>query len=209
MRPAITGESGAGISTLETMPCHFTASVPAAAMVEPTTPPMRACDELDGMPRYHVARFHEMLPARPANTTVRVTSVVLTRPLAMVAATLKDRKAPTRLSAPDSATATLGGSARVAIEVAIALPVSWKPLVKSNASAVTITRPSTTSLFTAGSLSSETGPRDRSVHWALHSPGVRHPKRANLRNPRDASTPRGSSRREGAIVNEDSQPLVL
>ena len=39
---------------------------------------------------------------------------------------------------PASSTAVLGFSAPVAIDVAIALPVSWKPLVKSNASAVTI-----------------------------------------------------------------------
>ena len=46
---------------------------------------------------------------------------------------------PARLSTPLMRTATFGRSAPVAIEVAIALAVSWKPLVKSNASAVTIT----------------------------------------------------------------------
>ena len=35
-------------------------------------------------------------------------------------------------------TAVLGLSAPVAIDVAMALPVSWKPFVKSNASAVAI-----------------------------------------------------------------------
>ena len=65
-----------------------------------------------------------MPPASPAKTTVSVTSLVSTRPLAIVAATLSDRKAPTRLSTPDSATATLGLSAPVAMDVAIALPVS-------------------------------------------------------------------------------------
>ena len=42
----------------------------------------------------------------------------------MVAATASERNAPTRLSAPEIATAIRGGSAPVAIEVAIALPVS-------------------------------------------------------------------------------------
>ena len=42
----------------------------------------------------------------------------------MVAATASERNAPTRLSTPEIATATRGGSAPVAIEVAIALPVS-------------------------------------------------------------------------------------
>ena len=63
----------------------------------------------------------------------------LTMPLEMVWATLVDRNAPARLSTPLMRTATFGRSAPVAIEVAIALAVSWKPLVKSNASAVMIT----------------------------------------------------------------------
>ena len=56
-------------------------------------------------------------PHRPANTTGRVTRLVCTSPLAIVAATLSDRKAPTRFRTPDSATATRGGSAPVAIDV--------------------------------------------------------------------------------------------
>jgi hypothetical protein len=63
----------------------------------------------------------------------------LTRPLEMVLATSTDRNAPTRFNAPATRTATLGRSAPVATEVAIALAVSWNPLVKSNASAVTTT----------------------------------------------------------------------
>src|SRR3954462_14352054 len=110
MITAITGESTAGSTTLDTRPCHFTAENPAAASVAPTTPPISACDELDGMPRYQVARFQKMPPARPANTTVSVTPVEFTSPLAIVAATLNDRKAPTRLSTLDRATATFGGS---------------------------------------------------------------------------------------------------
>ena len=57
----------------------------------------------------------------------------------MVAATAVDMKAPTRLSTADNATAALGASAPLAMEVAMALPVSWNPLVKSNASAVMTT----------------------------------------------------------------------
>jgi hypothetical protein len=62
-----------------------------------------------------------------------------TRPLEIVLATAVDRNAPTRLSTADTATATLGLSAPVAMDVAIALAVSWKPLVKSNTNAVMIT----------------------------------------------------------------------
>nr|WP_323747057.1 hypothetical protein [Catenulispora pinisilvae] len=63
-----------------------------------------------------------------------------------MAATLKDKNAPTRFSTLEMATATRGGSAPVAMDVAIALPVSWKPLVKSKPSAVATTSASRTLL---------------------------------------------------------------
>src|SRR6185312_4112751 len=65
---------------------------------------------------------------------------ILTTALVTVSATSTERKAPIRLRTPERATATLGRSARVAMDVAIAFAVSWKPLVKSNASAVTTTK---------------------------------------------------------------------
>ena len=60
-------------------------------------------------------------------------------PCEMVFDTSVDRKAPTRLRVADKVTATLGLSAPVAIGVAMALAVSWKPLVKSKNSASAIT----------------------------------------------------------------------
>lgn len=85
---------------------------------------MRACDELDGIPISQVSKFHRMLPTSPANTSSRVTRFASTSPLAIVAATAVDRNAPTRFSSADSATAVRGLSAPLAIDVAIALPVS-------------------------------------------------------------------------------------
>src|SRR5215813_14469098 len=114
------GDRAAGMITLETSPFHWTAEPPAAASVEPITPPMSACEELDGMPRSQVSRFQMMPPARPAATTVKVTAPVATRPLAIVAATARERNAPTKLSKPEIATATRGGKAPVAMDVAIA-----------------------------------------------------------------------------------------
>jgi hypothetical protein len=136
----MTGDKAAGMMTFDTSPCHLTALPPAAASVAPMTPPMRACDELEGMPKSQVSRFQMMPPTSPAATTLSVTSAVSTRPLAMVAATARDRNAPTRLRSAETATAVRGPSAPVAMDVAIALPVSWKPLVKSKASAVMTTR---------------------------------------------------------------------
>src|SRR6185436_4584182 len=103
--------------------------------------------ELDeGSPKYHVARFQAIAPIRPAKTISGVTSAALTIPEAIVAATASDRNAPTKLSAAAIVTAARGPIARVEIEVATALAVSWKPLVKSNASAVPTTIHRTTSL---------------------------------------------------------------
>ena len=71
---------------------------PTAAIIAPTMPPISACDELDGMPSSQVSRFQMMPPTRPAKTSSRVTSPESTSPLAIVAATAVDRKAPTRFS---------------------------------------------------------------------------------------------------------------
>ena len=60
-------------------------------------------------------------------------------PVAIVAATASDRNAPAKFRTAASATASRGDSARVEIEVATALAVSWNPLVKSKASAVATT----------------------------------------------------------------------
>jgi hypothetical protein len=49
------GDKPAGMMTFETRSCHWIACPPAAAMVEPITPPMSACDELDGMPKSQVS----------------------------------------------------------------------------------------------------------------------------------------------------------
>src|SRR5215469_17137704 len=118
-RAAMSGDSAAGMMTFDTRPFHKTAWPPAAASVAPMTPPMRACEELDGMPNNQVTRFQMMPPARPAATTDSVTSLVETRPLAMVAATLRERNAPRRLRTADMATAVRGFSAPVAMDVAI------------------------------------------------------------------------------------------
>ena len=95
----------------------------------PMRPPKSAWEELDGMPKCHVVRFHATAPTRAAETTCRVTRSVLTIPSPTVLATLVETRAPSRFSPAAMSTATRGESARVDTEVAIALAVSWKPLV--------------------------------------------------------------------------------
>src|SRR5438034_4792931 len=131
---AIVGAMNAGMITLWARLCHWTPPSPDCAMPAPTRPPIRACDELDGRPSHHVARFHAIAPNRAARTVFVVTRLVSSTPLPTVFATAVVTNAPTRLATAAIATATRGGSARVEIEVATALAVSWKPLVKSNPS---------------------------------------------------------------------------
>src|SRR3954447_2232627 len=139
IRAAITGESRAGRMTLFSTVLKWMASAPPATQVAPIRPPNSACDELEGKPRYQVVRFHRIAPTSPAKITTGLMRVSSTSPPEIVLATATDRKAPARFRQPAIATATLGRSAPVAMEVAMALAVSWKPLVKSKISAVSTT----------------------------------------------------------------------
>src|SRR3954454_5692761 len=142
---ASTGATSAGTMTFSTSPLQSTAEPPWAASVAPTIPPISACDDEEGRPNHQVARFQAIAPIRPANTVSSVIVPASTIPLAIVAATCSDRNAPTKFSVDDMATATRGDIARVETDVAIAFAVSWKPLVKSKASAVATTITRTTS----------------------------------------------------------------
>lgn len=118
------GAAIAGIRTLVTRTSPWTAPMPAEAMVAPIRPPMRACEELEGSPTSQVSRFQRIAPTRAAKMTSGRMPLSSTRPLEIVLATSTERKAPTRLSTADMATATLGLSAPVEMVVAIALAVS-------------------------------------------------------------------------------------
>lgn len=145
---ARTGAINAGKRTLAITPSHNTPEVPAAARTAPTIPPTSAWEDDDGMPYSQVMRFHTIPPTSPARTTSRVMTLASTIPFAIVAATARERNAPTKFNTADSATAILGRKARVAMDVAMALPVSWKPFVKSKASAVATTRTRSVISFT-------------------------------------------------------------
>src|SRR4051794_39790563 len=145
------GAISAGTTTLPSRPSPSIADAPSATNAAPTTPPISACEELAGRPKYHVRRFHPIAPISPANTIVIVIASELTMPLATVAATSCEMNAPTKLRIAAIVTAVRGGSARVEIEVATTFAVSWKPFVKSNARAAPTTMTRIRSLCTAGS----------------------------------------------------------
>src|SRR6478735_5022163 len=138
-RPATSGAMIAGSTILDMITDMFTPAVPAPIRTAPIRPPNKACDELDGSPKSQVIRFHRMAPTSPAKIIVGVTSASFTIPPEMVLATSVDRNAPATFNPAAINTATLGLSAPVATEVAIALAESWNPLVKSKNNAVMIT----------------------------------------------------------------------
>src|SRR3954453_12877721 len=113
------------------MPCHLTLS--PAARPAPTSPPISACEDDDGSPKYQVTRFQVMAPTRAENTTTipePLSSCLGSRiPLPTVLATSVDTSAPARLATAAKASATRGVRARVETAVAIALAASWKPFV--------------------------------------------------------------------------------
>src|SRR5262245_19195802 len=131
------GEMTSHVTTLATAPQLTPPNPPSAAIAAPTRPPMNACVELLGRPKYQVMRFHAIPPTSPARMIVTVGSfssdaMVLDTALPN---TTTVTSAPTRLRVAASPTASRALIARVDTAVAIALAVSWNPFVKSKASA--------------------------------------------------------------------------
>ncbi|MNR57033.1 hypothetical protein D3C85_1777300 [compost metagenome] len=62
-------------------------TVAALAIPAPAKPPIRVCDELEGIPNHQVNKFHVMAAKRPARITSRVMKFSTTV-LAIVLATL-------------------------------------------------------------------------------------------------------------------------
>ncbi len=81
------GEPIIGMMILSRTPLQMTPDSPALAIIAPMRPPNSACDELDGMPKYHVVKFHTIAPTSADSTRGRVTRPVSTRPSPTVLAT--------------------------------------------------------------------------------------------------------------------------
>jgi hypothetical protein len=118
------GAASEGMSTFCTRPSPLTTPQPEAATADPIIPPIRAWLELEGSPRYHVARFQAIAPTRPASTTSSVMMSGSTIPLATVAATSRETKAPAKFRTAALRTAARGERARVETDVAIEFAVS-------------------------------------------------------------------------------------
>src|SRR3546814_13137799 len=61
---ANTGESTIGMTTLSTILSQW--MVTPAAIADPARPPLRACEEEDAGPTYHVIMFPALAPTSPA-----------------------------------------------------------------------------------------------------------------------------------------------
>ena len=72
-RNATAGATTAGAMTLVRTAAPLTPDPPTAASIAPITPPISACDELEGSPQPHVIRFQAIAPISPANAIVSVT----------------------------------------------------------------------------------------------------------------------------------------
>ena len=138
--------------TIRRSPGSTSAPHPAFVTAAPASPAMRACDELVGRPKYQVTRPQTNAAARPAKMTAPSTTDGSTTPLPIVVATATPKKnAATKLKNAAQATACIGVRTRVPTTVAIEFAASWKPFMKSNASATPIRRTRTPSPHGGGS----------------------------------------------------------
>src|SRR5216117_3580587 len=69
---------------------HVIAAKPPRATAAPAYPPISACDELDGMPKYQVIKFHVIAPRSAPRITFGLTMLCSIIPLPMALATASD-----------------------------------------------------------------------------------------------------------------------
>src|SRR5947207_8352998 len=98
---------------------------PALATAAPAYPPISACEELVGNPKYHVIRSHTIAPTRPPKITAEVTAEMSIIPLPTVfALAVPDVNAATKLKKAAQMTACSGERTRVETTVAIEFAAS-------------------------------------------------------------------------------------
>src|SRR6185437_201481 len=108
----------------ESVSTHFRPQVIAAhpprAIAAPAYPPINACDELEGMPKYQVMRFQAIAPSSAARMTFGLTKlcVIIPPPIAFATAS-EPVNAAAKLNVAAQSTAANGLSTRVPTIVAI------------------------------------------------------------------------------------------
>src|SRR6266540_6098096 len=140
IKKPMSGDANNAINTLP-MPFHLMASSPTPIHTAPTNPPSSAWEELPGIPKYQVMRFHTIAPNNADMITVRVSTSDWTTWSAIVfATTTPNKKGPTNSEMEAMLNAVCGLNARDEIIVATTLLTSRIPFRKSkvNASMITI-----------------------------------------------------------------------
>src|SRR5580765_7003370 len=89
------------------MPFHLTVSAPASAA--PIRPPISACDEDDGRPKYQVPRFHAIAPSNAAST--RTSPALWFGGAMMPLPTVRATSVETRATATITTTRAVGSNA--------------------------------------------------------------------------------------------------
>jgi len=113
-------------------PENITELTPEHTMAEPTRPPTRVWDELEGKPSRHVIKFQIIAAITDDAITVRFTTSGLITPLPIVVATLRGNTVKAiKLKKAAKTTAEKGERTLVDTTVAIELAESWKPFMKS------------------------------------------------------------------------------
>ena len=120
-------------------PPHSTAESPSLAIPAPSSPPINACELLDGMPSHQVTMFQVIAPISAPKITCASMTLAPTMPVPTVCATCspKNRKAM-KLKNDAHSTAYCGRSTRVDTMVAIEFAASCKPFRKSKTRAIAI-----------------------------------------------------------------------
>ena len=124
-----------------TSPLATSTPGPALTTAAPAKPPMRAWEDDDGRPHHQVRRFQTIAPTSAAKMRSGSTTAGFTMSLPIVLATrVSSANAATKLKNAAQTTAIRGVRTRVPTTVAIEFAASWKPLMKSNASATRTTK---------------------------------------------------------------------
>ena len=138
MKPPINGAKKIKRTTFRISPPAIT-SHPACATAAPAKPPIRVCEDDDGIPSLQVSRFQNVAANSPARITQRSIALLSTVFATVLPTLISKTQNAITLKAAAQITACNGVSTFVETTVAIELAASWKPFTKSNIKAIAIT----------------------------------------------------------------------
>src|SRR6266404_8470857 len=120
-------------------PPHTIEPSPAFVTAAPASPPINACELLEGIPSHHVIKFQQIAPISAPNITAASTTSAATIPVPTVWATWRPKnKKATKLKNAAHITAYCGRNTRVETTDAIELAASCRPFRRSKISATEI-----------------------------------------------------------------------